>query len=104
MKELAKIMVRAGESLSIDHHDQGPALMGLLSLALMYRSPLMLAALVMYLIMHFSYGGSGTFQRPPRLGKAPGLIDIFLVLLGITGLLAYVGLILYYSYVWIESL
>ncbi len=46
-----------------------------------------LPGLVLYGIMHFQYGGSGTFQRPPRgEGKEATVADAAFVVLGILGL------------------
>ncbi len=101
---MVRKMVRLAEFLSMDHHDQGPAIMTLISIVIVFRSPAMLLAMIAYLVMHFSYGGGGTFQKPARLGKTPGIVDVFLVCVGVTGLLTYIGLALYLSYAWIMSL
>jgi hypothetical protein len=61
--------------------------------ASLQSGPMALGALL-YAIMHFMYGGSGTFQRPPRLGKAETALDILLVGARILGIgLMLVGLI-----------
>lgn len=44
--------------------------------------------LLLYALMHFQYGGAGTFQRPPRDGAGPaGIADLGWLLLGVAGLL-----------------
>lgn len=104
VERTANALTRLAEELSIDHHSQGVAIPGLISVVILFRSPLMLAAMVAYLFMHFSYGGSGTFQKPLRIGSKKGLIDILIVLTGIAGLLTYIGLALFFSVIWFRGI
>lgn len=95
-RTLAFKAVRLGEMLGIDHHAQGPAIGALIGGTIFFLSPWMFVAMIGYLAMHFCYGGSGTFQRPVRLGSTPGWIDIVIVTVGTVGLAAYVALAVYH--------
>lgn len=99
-KTFAEKMVRFGEMLGIDHHAQGPAISALIGGVLVFRSPWMFVAMIGYLVMHFCHGGSGTFQKPIRLGLTPGWIDIVIVTVGTFGLAAYVALTVYHVFDW----
>jgi hypothetical protein len=80
---------RLGTALSLDHHGQLFGLIILYAVSASLQSGWMLIGALQYTLMHFMYGGSGTFQRPARLGKAEGAIDMILVLNGIAGILLF---------------
>jgi len=86
-------MTRTAQRISIGHHAQGPVVILLAVLPIVYGSVPMGVALAGYLAMHFCYGGAGTFQRPLRADKRPGVVDILIVAVGVSALAAYVCLL-----------
>lgn len=83
---MARRMKRLGTNLSIDHHGQGILLIAL-GLFFAVRAWWSLLGLLLYCVMHFSYGGAGTFQRPPRANDNPdGIVDVVIVSLGLCGI------------------
>lgn len=87
---------KLGISLSLDHHDQ-LLLVYLFLLFSGFQAWWSLIGLILYCFMHFSYGGSGTFQRPPRMNEKPGNIwDIIIVFSGITGIILMAGGLLHH--------
>ncbi len=81
-----RYLKRLGLMLSLGHHSQG-LLLVLAVFFLLIKAWWSLPGLVLYGIMHFQYGGSGTFQRPPRDDQRSATIaDLFYVTVGIGGL------------------
>ncbi|MBD3308369.1 hypothetical protein GF339_18180 [candidate division KSB3 bacterium] len=77
---------RLGILLSLDHHNQ-VVLLVLAQVFVISRAWWSLPGLVLYALMHFQYGGAGTFQNPPRADERPAtLVDVFFVMLGMGGL------------------
>ena len=78
---------RLGMRLSLDHHSQG-LLLGLGVLFVVVWAWWSLLGLVVYAVMHFQYGGAGTFQHPPRENDNPATVaDLLYVLIGVGGLI-----------------
>ena len=72
--------------MSLDHHSQGMLLV-LAVFFVVIRAWWSLPGLVLYGIMHFQYGGFGSFQKPPRNDNHPAtVVDLFYVAIGIVGL------------------
>lgn len=76
---------RLGQRLSLDHHNQG-LLIAAAVFFFIIRAWWSLPGLILYGIMHFQYGGSGTFQHPPRSDdREATLADVAYVLIGLVG-------------------
>jgi hypothetical protein len=97
---VASALVSFGSEFTIDHHGQLGAFGLMIGGAVFLRSPLMGLAVLGYAVMHFSYGGSGTFQRPIRLGASYGIVDIGIVILGVISLMTYVITACYHVVSW----
>jgi hypothetical protein len=77
---------KLGQRLSLGHHSQGLLVVAAVFFILI-KSWWSLPGLVLYGIMHFQYGGSGTFQRTPRCDDQKAtLVDVVYVLIGLVGL------------------
>ncbi|MBF0203170.1 MAG: hypothetical protein HQK67_02410 [Desulfamplus sp.] len=77
--------------ISIDHHSQG-LLLVLAVLFIISKAWWSLAGIFFYGIMHFQYGGSGTFQVPARANQQLATIgDLLYCLAGIGGMILIIG-------------
>jgi hypothetical protein len=83
---IAKHFKNLGQRLSLDHHSQG-MLVAAAIFFIIIRAWWSLPGLVLYGIMHFQYGGTGTFQNPPRNDDRPAtMADVAYVVMGLLGL------------------
>ena len=82
---------RLGERLSLEHHNQGIMfVLGIIFVVL--KIWWSIPGLLLYAIMHFQYGGAGTFQSPPRSNHShQTALDFIFVGLGLIGLVTIVS-------------
>ncbi|MBF0327755.1 MAG: hypothetical protein HQL10_01190 [Nitrospirae bacterium] len=72
--------------MSLDHHSQGVLIVATLFF-LVIRAWWSLLGLILYGIMHFQYGGTGTFQHPYRNDSQEATIaDAVYLVIGFFGL------------------
>ena len=82
---------RLGQRLSLAHHDQG-LLIAAAVVFILIRAWWSIPGLVLYGVMHFQYGGAGTFQHPPRAdARQATLADVAYVIIGLVGLAMMLG-------------
>ncbi|MGD9972908.1 MAG: hypothetical protein AB7S77_07610 [Desulfatirhabdiaceae bacterium] len=81
---------RLGERLSLDHHNQSIIfVLGIIFAVL--KVWWSIPGLLLYSVMHFQYGGAGTFQNPPRGDLAhQTVVDFIYVGIGLIGIVTIV--------------
>lgn len=102
---LSEAAVRLAERVFPDHHSQGALLTVMVLVAVVFfKSVTMVLCTALFFIVHFYYGGAGTFQRPIRKESRPGALDVLLVTLGLAALGGYAGIALVHAAGWVITL